>query len=224
MRRETAIKDNSMSLTLIGKKRGMTRVFCSKSGKNIPCTVLEIQSHLVLQSKSEETDGYEAVKLAAFALSDAEKRRARKPDLGQFKNGLTPMKTLLESRGSFDLKAGDSVDSTYFSVGSYVDVHGVTKGKGHQGVVKRYGVACIAKSHGSGPVVRHIGSSGSLTSHGRVQKGKRGSGQMGNANCCTQGLEVLDIDKELGVMVVKGAVPGANGGTIYVRNNIKGKK
>ncbi len=224
MRRETAIKDNSMSLTLIGKKRGMTRVFCSKSGKNIPCTVLEIQSHLVLQSKTDESDGYKAIKLAAFALSDADKRRAKKPHLGQFKDGIAPMKTFVESRGSFDLKAGESVNATYFEVGAYVDVRGTTKGKGHQGVIKRFGVSSIHKSHGAGPVVRHLGSSGSLTSHGRVQKGKKGSGQMGNDNRFAEGLEVLDIDKELGVMVVKGSVPGSNGGTIYVRNNIKGKK
>ena len=153
MRRETAIKDNSMSLTLIGKKRGMTRVFCSKSGKNIPCTVLEIQSHLVLQSKTTESDGYVAVKLAAFALSESEKRRAKKPDLGQFKDGMVPMKTLVESRGTFDLKVGENVDATYFAIGAYVDVHGTTKGKGHQGVVKRFGKACIHKSHGAGPVV-----------------------------------------------------------------------
>ena len=213
-----------MSLTLIGKKRGMTRVFCSKTGKNIPCTILEIQPNLVVQSKTVESDGYEAVKLGAFALSDKDKRRARKPDLGQFKDGMAPHKTLLESKGSFDKKSGDMVELNYFTVGSYVDVRGTTKGKGYQGVIKRFGVGTIVKSHGAGPVVRHIGSSGFMTSHGRVHKGKKDSGQMGSANCFAEGLEVLEIDVEAGVMVVKGGVPGANGGTIYVRNNIKGKK
>lgn len=224
MGRETA-KGNSMSLTLIGKKRGMTRVFCSKTGKNIPCTVLEIQPNLVVQTKTVESDGYEAVKLGAFALTEVQQRRARKPDLGQFKDGAVPMKTLIESRGSFpENKAGDLIKLDYFPVGGYVDVRGTTKGKGYQGVIKRFGVGTIVKSHGAGPVVRHIGSAGFMTSHGRVHKGKKDSGQMGSANCFAEGLEILEIDVEAGVMVVKGGVPGANGGTIYVRNNIKGKK
>lgn len=225
MRRETAIKEDSMSLTLIGKKRGMTRVFCSKTGKNIPCTVLEIQPNLVVQAKTNEKDGYQALKLGAFAMSDVEKRRARKPDLGQFKNDLSPQKALKESKGSFKGKnVGDAVKADYFALGSYVDVQGTTKGKGYQGVVKRHGVSMIVKSHGAGPVVRHIGSSGFMTSHGRVHKGKKDSGQMGSAKCFVEGLEVLEIDIDAGVLVVKGGVPGANGGTIYVRNSIKGKK
>ncbi|MCH9621248.1 MAG: 50S ribosomal protein L3 [Chlamydiia bacterium] len=213
-----------MSLTLIGKKRGMTRVFCKKSGKNLPCTVLEVQPNQVVQSKSVESDGYEAVKLSAFTLSEVQKKRAKKPDLGQFKDGLTPMKTLIESRGSFEQEPGDLVDLSYFTVGGYVDVRGTSKGKGYQGVIKRHGVARIVSSHGAGPVVRHIGSSGFMTSHGRVHKGKKDSGQMGNALCYAEGLEILEIDLENGILVVKGGVPGPNGGTVYIRNNIKGKK
>jgi large subunit ribosomal protein L3 len=214
-----------MSLTLIGKKRGMTRVFDSKNGKNIPCTILEIQPNLVVQAKTKESDGYDAVKLGAFALSSKQILGARKPDLGQFKNNLTPMRTLLESKGSFaDKKEGESIPCSYFTVGSYVDVRGTTKGKGFQGVIRRFRVGSIVKSHGAGPVVRHIGSSGSLTSHGRVQKGKRGAGHMGDNKRCSEGLEVLEVHENLGVVVVKGSVPGANGGTIYVRNSIKGKK
>jgi large subunit ribosomal protein L3 len=214
-----------MSLTLIGKKRGMTRVFDPKSGKNIPCTVLEIQPNLVVQAKTKESDGYDALKLGALALSEKQIKGAKKPDIGQFKNNLTPMKTLLESRGSFaDKKEGDMIPCSYFATGSFVDVQGVTKGKGFQGVIKRFKVGSIVKSHGAGPVVRHIGSAGSLTSHGRVQKGKKGAGRMGNCNRTTEGLKVLEIDESLGVVVVKGSVPGANGGTIYVRASIKGKK
>lgn len=213
-----------MSLTLIGKKRGMTRVFCKTSGKNLPCTVLEIQPNLVLRQKTSETDGYEALVLAAFPLSDSEKKRAKKPNLGQFKNDTTPRKTLLESKGAFDYKEGDSVDLSYFSEGQYVDVRGTSKGKGYQGVIKRHGVSRIVTSHGAGPVVRHIGSSGFMTSHGRVHKGKKDSGQMGAESKYAEGVEILEIDLESGILVVKGSVPGANGGTIYVRNNIKGKK
>ena len=213
-----------MSLTLIGKKRGMTRVFCSKTGKNIPCTVLEIQPNLVVQAKTTEKDGYEALLLGAFPMSDAEKRRAKKPDLGKFKDGMAPHKALKESKGSFEKSVGEFVPADYFAIGAYVDVQGITKGKGYQGVVKRHNVSMIVKSHGAGPVVRHIGSSGFMTSHGRVHKGKKDSGQMGAAKCFVEGLEVLEIDLDAGVMVVKGGVPGANGGTIYVRNSIKGKK
>ena len=213
-----------MSLTLIGKKRGMTRVFCKKSGKNIPCTVLEIQPNVVVQEKTKDKDGYEALKLAAFPLSETQVKRAKKPDLGHFKDGLVPMKTMLESRGCFEQKKGDKIDLSYFEIGSYVDVRGVSKGKGYQGVIKRHGVARIVSSHGAGPVVRHIGSSGFMTSHGRVHKGKKDSGQTGNVYRFAEGLEILDIDVDLGILVVKGGVPGANGGTIYVRNNIKGKK
>lgn len=214
-----------MSLTLIGKKRGMTRVFCKKTGRNLPCTVLEIQPNLVVQQKTKENDGYEAVKLGAFTLSEVQKKRARKPDLGQFKDGMAPMKTLLESKGNFDgVTAGSFVTLSYFTVGSYVDVRGISKGKGYQGVIKRHGVSTIVKSHGAGPVVRHIGSSGFMTSHGRVHKGKKDSGQTGSEFCYAEGLEILDIDLEAGTLVVIGSVPGANGETIYVRNNIKGKK
>ena len=158
-------------------------------------------------------------------MSDSEKRRAKKPHLGKFKEGMTPVKTLKESKGSFEGKnVGDLIKPDYFEVGAYVDIQGITKGKGYQGVIKRFGVGTIVKSHGAGPVVRHIGSSGFMTSHGRVHKEKKDSGQMGAANCFIEGLEVLDIDAEAGVMVVKGGVPGANGGTVYVRNSIKGKK
>ncbi len=214
-----------MSLTLIGKKRGMTRIFCSKTGKNTPCTIIEIQPNLLVQSKTIETDGYEAVKLAAFALSEKQKRTARKPDLGHYKDGMPAMRTMVESKGSLEgKKPGDLIDLTYFSNGSFVDVRGTTKGRGYAGVIKRFRVGSIVKSHGAGPVVRHLGSTGSLTSHGRVQKGKKGAGQMGAVNRCTEGLEVLEMDAEHGILVVKGGIPGANGGTVYVCNSIKGKK
>lgn len=157
-------------------------------------------------------------------MSDKKKKNAKKPYLGIFSKSPVAMEKILESRGDFkEVSEGDMVGPDYFEVGSFIDVRGKSKGKGYQGVIKRHGVSTIVKSHGAGPVVRHIGSSGFMTSHGRVHKGKKDSGQTGNAFCFAEGLLVVEVNTDDNFVVVKGSVPGPNGGVVYLRNSIKGK-
>lgn len=213
-----------MSLTISGRKRGMTRVFDKTSGKMFPCTVIEVEPNIVSQVKTEEKDGYVAVQLASGSMSPQEKKRMKKPEAGHFtKKGIDAKKVLHETRltDAGEWEVGKEVDATQFEEGSYVDVRGTSKGKGYQGVIKRHGVARIVSSHGAGPCVRHIGSSGSLTSHGRVHKNKKASGQMGNERVTIEGLQVLKVDKEKNALVVKGAIPGANGGVVFIRKAMK---
>ncbi len=213
-----------MSLTLIGKKRGMTRLFDKKRGKVIPCTVIEIEPNIVSQIKTIEIDEYNGIQLAAFKVAENHTNRITKPILGHFeKNKISPCRVMSESRldslESFEI--GKEITVEFFSDIEFVDVCGTSKGKGYQGVIKRFGVARKPESHGSGPIVRHMGSTGSLTSHGRVQKNKKGAGQMGNERVTCESLQVICVKPELNALVVKGAVPGANGGVVYIRKAIK---
>lgn len=213
-----------MSLTMSGKKRGMTRIFDKDSGKALPCTVIEVEPNIITQVKTKENDGYTAVQLASGTMTPQQKKRMKKPVRGHFeKKGIDPKKVLHESRlkSEGDYQIGQEIDVAQFQEGAYVDVHGRTKGKGYQGVIKRHGVSRIVKSHGAGPVVRHIGSSGFLTSHGRVHKNKKMAGHMGDANVTVEGLKILKIDPRRNLLVVKGAIPGANGGVVYIRKAMK---
>ena len=215
-----------MSLTMTGKKRGMLRLFDKETGKSTPCTVIELSPNVVSQIKTIEKDGYSAVQMAALACSSVERKRMKKPLAGHFESKkIDPHKKLKESKVDdlAGLEVGKVFGVDYFEEVIYVDVQGISKGKGYQGVIKRFGVASIAKSHGAGPVVRHIGSSGSMTSHGRVHKGKKASGQMGNASVVAENLQVVEINTNLNALIVKGAIPGANGDTVYVRKAIKRK-
>jgi len=213
-----------MSLTLIGKKRGMTRIFDEKSGHAIPCTVIELDSNVVSQIKTLEKDGYQAVQMSAVKPTASQKKNMTKPLTGHYsKKSIEPRVVARESRidDVSGMELGKEFNSDYFEVGSYVDVQGQSKGKGYQGVMKRFGASGMNKSHGQGPVQRHLGSSGSLTSHGRVQKNKKMAGQMGNAKVGIQSLLVVKVNAEQKALVVKGAVPGANGGTVFIRKAIK---
>lgn len=213
-----------MSLTLSGRKRGMTRIFDKTSGKSFPCTVIEVEPNIISQIKTKEKDGYVAVQLASGGMTPQEKKRMKKPEAGHFsKKGLEPKKVLHETRllDASEWEVGKEVDVTQFEEGTYVDVRGTSKGKGYQGVIKRHGVARIVSSHGAGPVVRHIGSSGFLTSHGRVHKNKKAAGHMGSERVTVEGLQVLKVDKEKNALVVKGAIPGANGGVVFIRKAMK---
>ena len=215
-----------MSLTLIGKKRGMTRIFDKKSGKVLPCTVIELRPNVVSQIKTVENDGYTAVQMAALEVPESKKRNVSKPLLGHFsKKKIEPHLKLLETRlkATDGLEVGKEFSADYFAEGSLVDVTGISKGKGYQGVIKRHGKSRIVKSHGAGPVVRHIGSSGSLTAHGRVHKGKKMAGQMGNTRKTVERLEVLKVDTVLNAVIVKGSIPGANGSVVSLRKTLKEK-
>ena len=208
-----------MEKAIIGKKVGMTQIF-DADGKVIPVTVIEAGPCTVVQKKTEEKDGYNAVQLG---YGDVAEKKLTKPELGHLKKaGDARKKTLKEFRlANCDaLNVGDEVKVDVFAEGDRVDVTGISKGHGYQGVVKRHGAARLKESHGTGPVHRHAGSMGSSTDPSRIFKGKIGAGQMGNEQVTVLNLDVVKVDPELGVIAVRGAIPGPKGGIVFLRNSV----
>ncbi|MDA0678262.1 MAG: 50S ribosomal protein L3 [Bacteroidetes bacterium] len=193
---------------LIGKKIGMTSIF-DENGKNIPCTVIQAGPCVVTQVRTEEVDGYEALQLG---FDDKADKRANKAESGHAKKaGTSPKKKLIEFRyfenGKYSI--GDVIDVTLFQEGEFVDVNGTSKGKGHQGVVKRHGFAGVGQStHGQHNRLRAPGSIGAASYPARVFKGMRMAGRMGGERVTVQNLKVVKVLAEKNVIVVKGCVPG----------------
>ena len=208
-----------MEKAIIGKKVGMTQIF-DEAGKVIPVTVIEAGPCTVVQKKTEEKDGYNAVQLGYGDVAD---KKLTKPELGHLKKaGEARKKTLKEFKlANCDaLNVGDEVKVDVFAEGDRVDVTGISKGHGYQGVIKRHGAARLKESHGTGPVHRHAGSMGSSTDPSRIFKGKIGAGQMGNEQVTVLNLDVIKVDSELGIIAVRGAIPGPKGGIVYLRNSV----
>ncbi len=192
---------------LIGKKIGMTSVF-SAEGKNVPCTVIELGPCVVTQIKSVEKDGYSAVQLG---FEDAKEKNTTAPMMGHFKKaGVTPKRHLAEfTNFNQELNLGDTVTVDMFADCSFVDVIATSKGKGFQGVVKRHGFSGVGgATHGQHNRQRHPGSIGASSFPSRVFPGMRMAGRMGHSNVTVRNLEVLEIDLENDLIVVKGSVPG----------------
>lgn len=202
---------------LIGKKVGMTSIY-GASGKNIPCTVLEVGPCVVTQVRTLEKDGYEAVQLGFGERSEKNTSKAMQ---GHFKKaGVSPMRHLVEFKSfSDDLSSGDTLKvEDVFNEGEYVSVIGTSKGKGFQGVVKRHGFAGVGQAtHGQHNRLRAPGSIGAASYPARVFKGMRMAGQMGNSRVTIENLEVLKVLPEEGILVLKGAVPGHKGSTVVIR-------
>ncbi|TWP27840.1 50S ribosomal protein L3 [Apibacter muscae] len=201
---------------IIGKKIGMTSLF-DEQGKNIPCTVIEAGPCSVLQVRTKEKDGYFAVQLG---FDDRSEKNVGKAMLGHFKKaGSTPKRKMVEFYHGFEnLKLGDSVKVNLFSEGEYVDVTGVSKGKGFQGVVKRHGFGGVMQAtHGQHNRLRAPGSIGAGSDPSRVFKGMRMAGRMGGNQVTVQNLEVIKVDEEKNLLVVKGAVPGPKNSYIIIR-------
>ena len=208
-----------MEKAIIGKKVGMTQIF-DEAGHVIPVTVIEAGPCTVVQKKTEEKDGYNAVQLG---YEDVAEKKLTKPELGHLKKaGEARKRTLKEFKlANCDaLNVGDEVKVDVFAEGDRVDVTGISKGHGYQGVIKRHGAARLKESHGTGPVHRHAGSMGSSTDPSRIFKGKIGAGQMGNEQVTVLNLDVIKVDPELGVIAVRGAIPGPKGGIVYLRNSV----
>ena len=208
-----------MEKAIIGKKVGMTQIF-DDAGKVIPVTVIEAGPCTVVQKKTEEKDGYNAVQLG---YEDVAEKKLTKPELGHLKKaGEARKRTLKEFKlANCDaLNVGDEVKVDVFDEGDRVDVTGISKGHGYQGVIKRHGAARLKESHGTGPVHRHAGSMGSSTDPSRIFKGKIGAGQMGNEQVTVLNLDVIKVDTELGIIAVRGAIPGPKGGIVYLRNSV----
>ena len=195
---------------LIGKKIGMTSVF-SVEGKNIPCTVIEAGPCIVSQVRTIEKDGYEAVQLG---FQEKKEKHATKPEIGHFKKaGTTPKKKLVEFDGfGGDVKLGDIITADMFEASSFINVSGVSKGKGFQGVVRRHGFGGVGEStHGQHNRLRAPGSIGASSYPSRVFKGMRMAGRMGNDKITVQNIEVLKVIPESNLVIVKGSVPGCKG-------------
>lgn len=209
-----------MVKAIIGKKVGMTQIF-DENGKVVPVTVIQAGPCLVVQKKTQENDGYEAVQLG---FQDIKERRLTKPRLGHIKKaGVAPKKYLKEFRleDVAALNVGDELKADVFAEGDKVDITGISRGKGFSGVIKRHGASRTASSHGGGPVQRHVGSMGAGTDPARIFKGKIGAGQMGNEQVTVQNLDVVKVDPERDMIAVRGAVPGPRGGIVYLKNTVK---
>ena len=209
-----------MKKGIIGKKLGMTQIF-DEAGNVIPVTVLEAGPCVVAQKKTVEKDGYEAVQLG---FEDIAERKLSKPELGHFKAaGVTNKKHLKEFRldDCSVLNVGDTVTAADFAEGEKVDVTGITKGRGFTGVVKRWNAHILKMTHGTGPIHRQPGSMGSTSTPSRIFKNKIMPGQYGNEQVTVLNLEIAKIDADANLIAVKGAVPGAKGGIVFVRDTVK---
>ena len=211
-----------MQKAIIGKKVGMTQIF-DESGKVIPVTVVEAGPCVVTQKKTNETDGYEAVQLG---FEDIKEAKLTKPEAGHLKKaGVSPKKHLKEFKldNAANMNVGDEVKADIFAAGDKIDVTGISKGHGYQGVVKRHGAHRIDMTHGGGPVHRHAGSMGALDA-ARIFKGKIGAGQMGLEQVTIENLDIVKVDADLNMIVIRGAIPGPKGGLVYIRNTVKTHK
>lgn len=207
---------------LMGRKLGMTRIF-TEDGRWIPVTVVQTGPCQVVQRKTADTDGYEAVQLG---IEEKKESRCNKPELGHFKkHGVTPKRVVREFRVGSDteLKTGDEVRADLFKAGDRVDISGTSKGKGFQGVIKRHGMHGGPAAHGS-MFHRAPGSIGQSADPSKVYKGKRLPGHMGDVKRTIQNVEVVRVDLEKNLVLVRGAVPGANGGVVVLKHSVKGRK
>lgn len=209
-----------MKKALLGKKIGMTQIF-SEKGLVIPVTVIEAGPCYVTQVKTTDTDGYNAVQLA---YSDIREKLVNKPMLGQFKKAnVQPKRFVKEFKLDGEYKLGQELRCDVFQEGELVDVTGKTKGHGYAGVIKKWNFGRLRMSHGNGPVHRHPGSIGSNTYPGKVFKGKKMSGRYGNERVTIQNLQVVKVDLERNILLVKGAIPGAKGSLVSIKEAVKAK-
>jgi large subunit ribosomal protein L3 len=209
-----------MKKAIIGKKVGMTQIF-DESGKVVPVTVIEAGPCVITQKKTNEKEGYASLQLGFEETKD---RKLSKPEQGHLKKaGVGSVKVLHEFRldDTDSLNVGDELRANVFSEGDKVDITGISKGKGYAGVIKRWGAHRTPMTHGGGPVHRHAGSMGSNTDPSRILPGKIGAGHMGTDQVTVQNLDVVKVDPELNMLVVRGAVPGPKGGIVFVKNTVK---
>lgn len=209
-----------MKKGIIGRKLGMTQIF-TETGAAIPVTVIEAGPCYVVQKKTTENDGYDAVQLG---FADIREKLVNKPAAGHFKKaGVSAKRHLKEFRldGAADMNVGDVVAADTFAAGEKVDITGTTKGHGYSGAVKRWGNHILRMTHGTGPIHRQVGSMGACSTPSRVYKNKKMAGQYGNEQATVLNLEVVKIDAEKGLIAVKGAVPGIRGGIVFIRDSVK---
>ncbi len=207
-----------MTKFMLGRKAGMTQLF-DDNGIAIPATVVSCEPMFVIQNKTEDQDGYKAIKVAA---GDVREKLVNKPDKGQFAKAQVALKRVVrEYKTDADYSLGQEIKvSDMFKVGDRVDVSGVSKGKGFAGNIKRHGQKGGPQGHGS-MYHRRVGSMGPGSDPGRVVKGKKLPGHMGAVNCTVQNLGVVLVDGERGILVLKGAIPGPKNGLISIESSVK---
>ena len=209
-----------MKKGIIGKKIGMTQIF-DEIGNVIPVTVIEAGPCVVTQKKTTENDGYEAVQLGFI---DAKEKQLSKPAKGHFaKAGVAAKKHLKEFRleDCSTLNVGDTITAETFAAGEKVDVTGITKGRGYTGAIKRWNHHTLCSTHGVGPIHREVGSMGANSTPSRVFKNKKMAGQYGNEQVTVLNLKVVKIDAEKNLIAIKGAIPGAKNGIVFIRDSVK---
>ena len=214
-----------MTIGVIGRKVGMTRIF-TEEGVSVPVTVIEVQPNRVTQLKTEDTDGYRAVQVT---MGERRASRVTKPLAGHFaRAGVTAGEVLREFRldagEGTELAAGQEIGVTIFAAGQKVDVRGVTKGRGFAGGVRRHNFRTQDATHGNSVSHRAPGSIGQCQTPGRVMKGKRMAGHMGSVNRVQQNLEVVRVDAERNLLLIRGGVPGPTGGRLVVLPSVKKSK
>jgi len=205
---------------ILGKKLGMTQGW-DANNKMIPITVVEVGSNVITQIKTSDTDGYQAIQVAFGSIDP---RKVNKPDAGHFaKAGVTPRRFLAEIRtnDADSYTVGQELGADLFEVGQVIDVVGTSKGKGFAGHMKRHGFSGVSASHGAHRNHRKPGAIGATTTPGRVFKGTRMAGRMGQDRVTTLNLTIHGVDAEKGLLLIKGAVPGSKGSLVFVRNAVK---
>ena len=214
-----------MSIGLVGRKCGMTRLF-DEQGNSTPVSVVHVNSNYITQLKSTDVDGYNAIQVS---YDQQKPSRVNKPKSGHYaKAGVAPGRGLKEFRltdkelQQFEL--GQQLDVAIFEEGQVVDVTGTSKGKGFAGGVKRHNFKMQDATHGNSVSHRAIGSTGQCQTPGRVFKGKKMPGQMGNVTNTTQGLKIVKVDVEKGLLLIKGSITGAPGGVVVVKPSLKSKR
>lgn len=211
-----------MAIGLVGKKLGMSRVF-NETGESIPVTVIEVMPNVITQVKTQENEGYAAIKVTTGTKRAS---RINKPTAGQFaKAGVEAGRGFwefrLDANQADTFQVGQAITVDHFSVGQIIDVVGTSKGKGFAGVIKRHNFSMQDATHGNSRSHRAPGSIGQNQSPGRVFKGKKMAGQMGNKRCTVQNLVVVRVDKDRQLLLVRGAVPGSVGGNVIIQPGVK---
>ena len=209
-----------MKKGIIGRKIGMTQIF-DEVGNVIPVTVIEAGPCVVAQKKTAENDGYDAVQLGFMEVKEKHMTKAEK---GHFeKAGVASKKHLKEFRldDCSALNVGDVIAADTFAAGDKVDITGMTKGRGYTGAIKRWNHHTLCSTHGVGPIHREVGSMGANSSPSRVFKNKKMAGQYGNEQVTILNLKVVKIDPEKNIIAVKGAIPGAKNGIVFIRDSVK---
>lgn len=209
-----------MKKGILGKKLGMTQLF-DEAGKVVPVTVVEAGPCVVTQKKTVENDGYEAVQIG---FSDIADRKVNKPLKGHFEKANVSAKRYLKEfklEDAASMNVGDEIKADAFEAGEKVDITGTSKGKGFAGAIKRFGQHRLKETHGTGPVHRHAGSMGACSDPSRVFKGKKLPGHMGCDTVTIQNLDVVSIDAEKNLLLVRGAIPGPKGGLVIIKSAVK---